>query len=220
MAARNGCIDDDVGVELMKVKICGITREREIEYLNEAMPEYAGFVIFEKSKRYVTAEKAALLMKSLRREILRVAVTVEPSEELIREIEEAGFDLIQIHGAFSDERIRAVRLPVFRAYNSDNLNEIAITETDEKIRGYVLDAASYGSGVTSDWALSFDREKLWQKLGRREFILAGGLNPENVAEGIRIFSPDTVDVSSGVEGPEGKDREKILRFMEEARKRK
>lgn len=201
----------------MKVKICGIKKEKEIDYLNEAKPDYAGFVLYEKSKRFISVENAAHLMRALSREILRVAVTVHPSDALISEIEAAGFDLIQIHGDFSDQQISRISIPVWRAYNSEHPDSLQITEHHPNIRGYVIDAAKAGSGVTSHWEEGFDREKLWQKLDRRDFILAGGLNPENVEEGIRIFAPDILDVSSGVEGEDGKDREKIRSFIRKAR---
>ena len=81
----------------MKIKICGITKEREIDYLNQVKTDYAGFVIFEKSKRYVTVEQAKQLFEKLDRDIKKVAVTVSPSVSLAREIQEAGFDVLQVH---------------------------------------------------------------------------------------------------------------------------
>ena len=66
----------------MKIKICGITKEREIDYLNQVKTDYAGFVIFEKSKRYVTVEQAKQLFEKLDRDIKKVAVTVSPSAKM------------------------------------------------------------------------------------------------------------------------------------------
>ena len=77
----------------MEVKICGITKKTEIEYLNEIKVDYAGFVFFEKSKRNIPVEKAAELLKYLDSGIKSVAVVVSPDEELVLEIQRNGFDI-------------------------------------------------------------------------------------------------------------------------------
>ena len=88
-------------------------------------------------------------------------------------------------------------------------------QKSEKIVGYVFDAQEPGSGKVFDWSLV----KTLPKDGKI-LILAGGLNPENVAKAIEYIHPDGVDVSSGVEygDKNGKDPEKIKRFVENARK--
>ena len=80
----------------VKVKICGITTETEIGYLNESEADYAGFVFWEKSKRYITLQKAKKLNDKLINDIKAVAVMVSPEIEFIKEIENAGFDILQI----------------------------------------------------------------------------------------------------------------------------
>jgi phosphoribosylanthranilate isomerase len=90
----------------------------------------------------------------------------------------------------------------------------------DKIKAVVVDGAQFGSGRTFDWNadwLDGKKQELSAIFGNRRFILAGGLNPENVSEGIRIFHPDIVDVSSGVEGQFGKDKEKIEAFVHAVR---
>ena len=84
----------------------------------------------------------------------------------------------------------------------------------DKICGYVFDAAEYGSGRSFDWRLLDDIPR-----DGRLFILAGGLSPDNVADAVRRFSPDCVDVSTGVEksSGRGKDRDKIMAFVKNAR---
>ena len=76
-----------------------------------------------------------------------------------------------------------------------------------------MDAPDFGSGKTFDWGTGDIKIK-----PNLKFILAGGLNASNVAEGIRIFGPNIVDVSSGVEGEHGKSREKIAEFVNAVRK--
>ena len=100
-----------------KIKICGITSREEAEYLNEANAEYAGFVLYEKSRRKVNFSLAAEAMEALKEGILKVAVVVDPSLALVREIEQQKFDIIQVHGTLCREVREGAKLPVFRAVN-------------------------------------------------------------------------------------------------------
>ncbi|MEE1027529.1 MAG: phosphoribosylanthranilate isomerase [Agathobacter sp.] len=209
----------------MEVKICGIRKQAEITYLNEYKPEYAGFVIWEKSKRYVSVEDADKLMKLLDNDIKRVAVTVAPTLELIEQINETEFDIIQIHKNLSEDMIEKSQKPIWYAINISEVEEIKSNlqfiknlpcELYTKIRAIVVDGAKYGSGQTFKWDdYSFDELK--EMLTDKKIILAGGLNCDNVKNGINKFKPDVVDVSSGVEGTNGKDRELIKLFIERAK---
>ena len=206
-----------------QIKICGITKEQEIEVLNREQVAYAGFVIWEKSKRYVTIERAKELLQKLDPKISSVAVMVSPDMELIRAVEDAGFTRIQIHGTLSEEVKEKAELPIWQAVNissrSDAADCLKEAKADKRISGYVVDAASYGSGKTFAWDSFTEADmELFYRLKRKQFVLAGGLNEENVAEGIRRFDPDVVDVSSGVEGSNGKDAGKIHRFVTCVRK--
>lgn len=217
----------------MQVKICGITRPEEIEYLNEFKPDYAGFVIYETSKRYVTCELAFDLASGLDPDIRRVAVLVSPDAEFINEVQAAGFaDILQIHRELKEEALRAATLPVWAAVNLSDLSEYeeAIKRIDElpeelseKVTAIVADAPEFGSGKTFNWKSNdIKKSKRTLKAGTnsppdRLFCLAGGLKAENVVEGIKLFEPDIVDVSSGVEGANGKDSRKIKDFIEKAR---
>lgn len=113
---------------MTKIKICGITGEDEIATLNETGVDYAGFVLYKKSKRYVTVQKARQLFEKLNKDIRKVAVAVAPESELIEEIGRAGFDLLQLHGvdATEAERIAAqTKLPVWLAVNLRDLPRFA-----------------------------------------------------------------------------------------------
>ncbi|MGN0350100.1 MAG: phosphoribosylanthranilate isomerase [Roseburia sp.] len=210
------------------VKICGITKKEEAEYLNEASVDYAGFVLFEKSKRYVTCQQAKEIFKKLNEDIIKVAVTVDPDVELLEEVEKAGFDILQVHKNLKPEVGKKCSLPIWYAVNIQKPDELQeqISQLEQqikddfcKVKAFVVDAAEYGSGKTFDWH-SWDETRWRSCLNDKKFILAGGLNPENVKEGIEIFRPDVVDVSSGVEGDTGKDRETILKFAKCVRENK
>ncbi len=214
-----------------EVKICGITTRQEAEWLNEAQADYAGFVFYEKSRRNVNISDAAMIRRSLYPGIRAVAVTVDPTPQQLRMIEIGGFDILQVHGTLPLEVLRECRLPVWRAFNIEKLADVTQTpdETPEeaterrqleeaKIEAYVLDGISYGSGRTFDWTAQ-STAQIRALFGEKRLILAGGLNEDNVTEGIALFQPDIVDVSSGVERDYGggKDEDKIRRFIRKVR---
>lgn len=218
-----------------KVKICGITTMKEADWLNAAGADYAGFVFYEKSKRNVSMMDAVMIKKSFYPSVKTVAVTVSPTVDQLRAIELAGFDILQVHKTLSLEVLRECKLPIWRAFNIADTQEAAgqTASTDETveeqrererledqlIEAYVLDGVEFGSGKTFDWSRS-SVEQIKALFGDKKLVLAGGLTPSNVAEGIRLFAPDIVDVSSGVEKEygSGKDEEKIKQFIREVRK--
>lgn len=212
-----------------QIKICGITSAADAQYLNDNKIEYAGFVIFEKSKRYVSCDGAKRIFEALSPEIKKVAVVVSPDNALISDIVKSEFDIIQIHGDMPHDKIDGIE--VWRAVNISDIYKIqtAGMEHGDLYDALLVDAGDYGSGHTFGWSNATEDLKLMQIiedfrnrmiLSGKRFILAGGLFAGNVAEGIRIFSPDIVDVSSGVESDTDaphKDREKIADFADAVR---
>lgn len=209
----------------MEVKICGLTDPGEAVFLNEAGADYAGFVFFEKSKRNVTLAQTAEIQKVLHPRIKKVAVTVAPEADLAKQIEDAGFDILQVHKSLDVKILENISIPVWFAVNiadeSQLQEKIAFLESlpealGNKITAIVVDGANYGGGETFDWEKNNEIRKL-SAFAKRQFVLAGGLNEANVTEGIQRFQPDIVDVSSGVEGTCGKDRNKINAFIRKVR---
>jgi phosphoribosylanthranilate isomerase len=219
----------------MEIKICGLTRPQEAAYLNEAGADYAGFVFFAKSRRNVTISQAQEIMAKLDAHIRPVAVMVSPDATLVKALEEAGVSILQIHGTLTREVLEAAQLPIWYAVNiadeaqlaeRTNFLETLPRNLSEKIKAIVVDGAEYGSGRTFDWQKSKRLKKAGAQsppdlFDHRRFVLAGGLHAGNVQEGIALFEPDIVDVSSGVERkyPEasGKDRGLIIEFANKAR---
>ena len=207
-----------------KIKICGITKPEEAAYLNETKVDYAGFVFYEKSKRNITIKQAKDIFSCLDNDIKRVAVMVSPKVEDIIEKQENDFDILQVHGDLTLDVLKSATLPVWYAINISDETEAnrKMTYIDElpdelasKIEALVVDAPSFGSGQTFNWKKS----KRLKKAGAQSppldkmFVLAGGLNASNVKEGIELFNPDVVDISSNVEGKNGKDRDLIFEFV-------
>lgn len=195
----------------MLIKICGLTRQEEADYLNKNKVDFAGFVLFyPKSKRNITIDQAKEIMKKLDNRIQTVAVVVKPTKNQIGRIKEAGFDYIQIHGDLEEEMWINVDLPVIKAFNINDMEKFPEYQKKEQIKGYVFDAHEPGSGKTFDW-------NLLKTIPRDEklMFLAGGLTIENVQRAIQCVRPDGVDVSSGVEREDGKgkDKDKIERFV-------
>lgn len=201
---------------MKKIKICGITEDREIEYLNQAEVDFAGFIQFyEKSRRNIGIGRAKELMRRLAPQIRPVAVTVGPTAGQLRQIEEAGFAMVQIHGNISDELLATIRIPVLKAFNIIDLSEFGRYDGKENVAGYVFDAQVPGSGKVFDWSLLADLPRT-----RKLSLLAGGLHAGNVAEALAVTGMDGADTSSGVENDNGvgKDPEKIRKFADAVRR--
>lgn len=197
------------------IKVCGLTEVREAEYLNRLKIDFAGFVLFfPKSKRNISIEKAEEIMKHLDKNIKKTAVVVSPAKEQIIDICNSGFDYIQIHGKIEEEVLKMAQIPVLKAFNVDDMDEFKMYSSNEKIAGYVFDAAEPGSGRTFDWDILSQIER-----DSKLFVLAGGLNPDNVRKAVAAVNPDMVDVSSGVENDDGfgKDILKIEKFVKQIR---
>lgn len=197
------------------IKLCGITSAREADILNEALPDFAGFVLFfPKSRRNISLDNACSIKKLLDKRIHTVAVTVAPDMNQIKAIAAAGFDYIQIHGNIPYEYYDLIDIPVLKAFNISDMSEYDNLCSIRQIHGFVFDAPAPGSGSTFDWSVLADITR-----SDKLMFLAGGLNPENVAAAIRCTHPDVVDVSSGIELETGygKDSDKIRRFVKNVR---
>ncbi len=200
----------------MKIKICGITTTEDVTLMNQFKPDYIGMVLFfEKSKRNLTLKKAEQLLPLLDPEIKRVAVCVSPTYEQVCQISDAGFDYVQIHGKITDAVLNSCPLPVLKAFNVSDLDQFTDYQSQPNIAGYVLDAATPGSGKTFDWSLLSSLER-----DDKLLFLAGGLHADNVANAIQSAAPDAVDVSSGVEydNRQGKDPKKVAAFVHAVRR--
>ena len=202
-----------------------MTCEEDIKAVNTYLPDYIGFVLFfPKSKRNVSIEQAKHLLEKVDEKIQTVAVVVSPTTEQIKQIEEVGFDYIQIHGTVTDKVYEQCGLPILRAFNVSDLDKLEEYEAKDKIKGYVFDSKTPGSGKTFDWNLLDDirqRQKtdtskdVSYKKTKKKIFLAGGIDETNVKRAITEVSPDVIDLSSAVEKASedgtfhGKDPEKI-----------
>ena len=195
-----------------ELKICGLKRLEDIIAVNRHGADYAGFVFFEKSKRYVDPYKANELISLLRADIKPVGVFMdEPLDNVVRIARITGVELVQLHGHESEEYVEYVKRtldrPVIKAYKASE--EGALEKALNSNADYVMIDSGAGSGKKFDWSILKDF--------KRDYFLAGGLDPESVGEAIRMLEPFAVDVSSGVETDGIKDEKKIAEFIEAVR---
>jgi phosphoribosylanthranilate isomerase len=191
----------------MFVKICGLTSLDAVEAAVAAGADAVGFV-FAPSPREVTPERAAELCATVPANVMRVAVMRHPSAALVSDVLNVfAPDCLQtdaVDFAAIELPPSCAALPVLRSGGS-HATEIAPSRV-------LFEGAVGGSGVLADWNEA-------RELARgRELILAGGLDPVNVADAIRAVRPWGVDVSSGVEHPRGKkDPVRIREFVARVR---
>jgi len=196
---------------MTKIKICGIRRQVDIEYLNELLPEYAGFV-FAKSKRQVNMDSACNLIKNLKISIKKVGVFVDEKPNVVLEIaEKLGLHVLQFHGHENQEYINKFKeYEIWKALKINNIESISDIK-NYNCSKFLLDNTISGSGESFNWNLA---EK---KVDGQIIMLAGGLTSENVVQGILKLNPYGVDVSSGVETNGFKDYSKIKEFIKKVR---
>jgi len=200
---------------MARVKMCGMMTLEDIEIVNELRPDYIGFVFAQFSKRYVTYENARKMKELLDPSIKAVGVFVDENPKIVASAaNDDVIDLIQVHGSEGPgeiERIKAFTTKtVIQAIKVHSKEDILLA-MQSPADGILLDSGM-GSGETFDWSLL---EPI-----RRPYMLAGGLNPENVVDAIRRCHPFAVDVSSGIETDGKKDREKMQAFIQAVRQTK
>ena len=192
--------------------MCGLTRPEDIAFANEVKPDYIGFVFAEKSKRYVTPEKAAELAEKLDKSIVPVGVFVDSDFDEIFDIFKSGaIRIAQLHGNESEELVKRLQengVPVIRAFQIKSEDDIR--KAEKTAADHILLDSGKGSGVTFDWSLL--------KAVNRPYFLAGGLDPENVSRAVTELHPYAVDTSSGLETDGVKDRIKMIAFAKAVRK--
>ena len=191
-----------------ELKICGLSRVEDIIAVNRHGVDYAGFVFFPKSKRYVDPYKANDLISLLRTDIKPVGVFMdEPLDDVVRIARISGVEMVQLHGHESEEYVEYVKRtldrPVIKAYKAGE--EGALERAANSSADYVMIDSGAGSGKKFDWSILKDF--------KRDYFLAGGLDSESVGEAIRMLEPFAVDVSSGVETDGIKDEKKIAEFI-------
>ena len=199
---------------MTKIKICGLSRPCDIEYVNEAKPDYCGFIInVPKSKRNVSPDTVRQLVKNLSPDVKPVGVFVNaPMDEIAALTEDGTLAYVQLHGKEDEAYIAALRenihVPIIQAFKVTCPKDVA--HAQQSSADYILlDNGSGGTGKTFDWS--------HLRGITRPYILAGGLGPDNLRQAVSQLAPWGVDLSSGVETDGFKDKNKVLAAVQAVR---
>lgn len=197
---------------MSKVKICGLSRFEDIDYANEFMPDYIGFV-FAESKRKVSLSTALELKSRLKSDILSVGVFVNADLSAVNEAAHSGaIDMIQLHGDEDEKYINALReltnLKIIKALRVRSTQQVLKAQSlpcDYLLLDSYVKGSYGGAGSAFNWDLIPELKK--------SFFLAGGLNEENILTAMNTVNPYCLDISSGVEENGVKSRDKIERVI-------
>lgn len=210
----------------VKTKICGVTTPESVRAALDGGADYLGFVFFPASPRALRMAEAVRLAEPVRGRAKIVALTVDPTDALVDEIREGlSPDLIQLHGKESPSRAREVG----QRAGAEVIKVLPVSESRDIDGAAQYEGAAHhlmfdakppkdsdrpgGHGAAFDWTLLSGRRF------SRPWFLAGGLDPWNVAEAVRLSGAPIVDVSSGVErGPGLKDPALIAAFLDSVRR--
>lgn len=199
---------------MSRVKICGLRRIEDIEFINMYRPDACGFILSKPFRRYVDKEQLRRMRQMLDEGITAFGVFVnEPLSYISDYVEEGLIGAVQLHGEEDDSYIQELKnrypsLTVMKAFTVTSREVLA--QAEKSSADIILLDSGKGTGRTFSWQLLQGFQ--------RPYVLAGGLNPDNVQEAVRTLNPLGVDTSSGVETEGFKDREKIRLFIERAGK--
>lgn len=200
-----------------RIKICGIKHLDDALKAIEFGADAIGLIFVEKSPRYASLTDARFIAESLPPFVTVVGLFMDATEETVREaLNVVPLNLLQFHGDETPEFCEQFGIPYLKVLKMrENVNVVAFAQEYPNASGILLDTytkAGGGSGQTFDWSLIPEDVPL-------PLILAGGLNPDNVATAVETVRPYAVDVSSGVESePAIKDHKKIEQFIKEVQR--
>jgi len=189
----------------VKVKICGITNIEDALLCEKLGADALGFIFYDKSKRFVSAESASEIIKQLSPFTLKVGVFVNEASEIINSVsKKVGLNIVQLHGDETPQQINEINLPVIKAFRIRNDFNFNILDTYMNCH-FLFDTYSSeqygGTGNTFDWDLI-------PKHITDKIILSGGISSLNIGKVFAGIKPSAIDVSSSLEEYPGKKSEK------------
>ena len=213
--------------QLLRVKICGITSPEQGTAIASLGAHSIGFICVQKSPRYVTPEQIKAIALVLPKDVDRVGVFMNTHvDDIVKIVKKSGLSSVQLHGDESVEFCRELRsalrehitddrIELIKAFRIESAAGLVNTHLYSAVVDWLLLDAYHptmggGTGLTLDWATleEFKPTIPW--------LLAGGLNPNNVQEALRSIAPQGIDLSSGVErSPGDKDLGKVARLFEQ-----
>ncbi|HEX9984735.1 MAG TPA: phosphoribosylanthranilate isomerase [Thermoanaerobaculia bacterium] len=206
---------------MTKIKICGLTREEDALLAADLGADFLGFIFVQESPRYVEAEHVRSIADRVREQRgdgapRMVGVFRDASVDYMRELAAvATLDYVQLHGNETDEEIELLGVPSIKSFRvGETLPDTTSVPTAEWLLFDSFDERrGGGTGRHFDWSLlaMYPRTK--------PFLLAGGIDAENVGAAISLVRPDAIDVASGVESEPGvKDPERMRALFDRIRR--
>ncbi len=200
----------------IRVKVCGLTRAEDVEVSRSLGASFFGTILHPASPRFVEMERGAALLGDLPRKS-RVAVVVEPDSAILEGITKAGYGVVQVHfDPGSGQTLSRKDVPegldlwlAPRLRERGDFSEAWVDHADALLIDRYDPNRFGGTGEQGDWALFRELSTAYQ--GRCDWILAGGLNPENIGRALAETGAAMVDVNSGVESSPGCKDHRLLR---------
>lgn len=203
----------------VQAKICGITDAEGLTTAIENGARFVGFVFYPASPRYIAPARAAELARLIPTSVRSVGLFVDAPDDLLTQVSgQVPFDMLQLHGKETPQRVSEIKsrfhLPVMKAVKIAAPEDLSIAAAHISVADRLLfdarppataGALPGGNGVTFDWTLLAGH--IWS----RPWMLSGGLNAGNVAQGVKVTGALAVDVSSGVEDSPGHKDPKLIR---------
>ena len=193
---------------MIHVKICGITSFNDAIMATNYGASALGFIFYEKSPRYINPEILKTWISNVPSSVKKVGVFVNKDVDKVNKIaEELNLGMVQLHGDESPEYCNQMIRPVIKVFRVNKKFD-SIMLKNYQVATFLFD--TYNKENHGGTGESFDWQSILQLNTETPVILSGGLNADNVLEGIEVVKPSAVDVNSGVEAAPGKkDEEKI-----------
>lgn len=189
---------------MARIKICGIRRVEDVQYVNRTQPDYAGFILSSGFKRSINFETASILVRSLHKSIERVGVFVNEQIEIVNScVNELGLDYVQLHGDESIDYCKGINAKIIKVFKPKDFDKVF--DYEPFIDYYLFDSGT-GTGKSFDWSNIPNVKK--------PFFLAGGLDSTNLKMALKEVNPYAVDMSSSVEVDGYKDYDKIKEVID------
>ncbi len=208
-------------INSVMVKLCGLRRFEDIEYVNAVKPDFAGFILAKGYRRTVTPEFAAELVSALCPEIKSVGVFVDQSAEFVSQAaEKIGLYTVQLHGDEDEAYISRLRkLTSAKIWKAARVRTAGDVLKADSLGADMLVLDSFSENVNGGTGKVFNHEIIKNIRTVTPFLLAGGLNADNIEEALKILPAGCgVDLSSGIETDGFKDFQKIIKIMSMIRK--
>ena len=200
----------------VRIKICGITSLVDATAAIEAGADALGFMLYEQSSRFITAQNAKAIIRELPDYVTKVGVFVDTDFDTVNHTAETvGLDTLQFHGSETPDfcsKFQQNTIKAFRVKGSESLCQMHHYNTNAWLLDSYVKGSLGGTGEKFNWNLALEAKRLGKPI-----ILAGGLTSDNVRDAINQVDPFCLDVSSGVESAPGiKEASKMTKLITNA----